>query len=158
MIRTWHRHIQTHGLFRVSALKMTPLLGNYSDADVPLLARLSLLGRIQEVPEYLVFYRYHAQQSMQLRRIERSILFDPRHRGRIIFPEWRLFYELFLSVTQVSLPRSERVRCLLSLLCWPLWEPHWQRLGKDVVRAAIAIVALPLKPVRSPVVLRAARR
>lgn len=149
LIRTGHYLAQIHGLIRVGILRMTPLFGDYTSSDVPLVARIGLLGRIYEIPEYLVYYRRHAQQSLHLDRHERAVLFKGPNAMRIVLPEWRIFYELCLCVKQVPLPWLERVWCSLCVLCWPAWQRHWRRMVKDVVRASLQVVGAPAELARS---------
>jgi glycosyltransferase involved in cell wall biosynthesis len=58
-----YRALEQFGVIRTRELKTTSLVGGYAGADHVLLARLALLGRFHEVPEYLFFYREHPWQS-----------------------------------------------------------------------------------------------
>jgi glycosyltransferase involved in cell wall biosynthesis len=132
-----HLNIQIFGLIRTSALKMKPLMGNYSYADEILLLKLALLGRFYEIPEYLFSYRKHAQQSMSQftpdlliyasgnskQPTERlpdhhayTIWFDPANEGQIFFPHWRIAQECLNSVWEAPLSWYERICCYLSVL------------------------------------------
>ncbi len=147
--RTAHRCPQMFGVFRSSILGMTPLIGNYTSSDVTLLAWLGLLGRFYEVPEYLFFCRYHQHHSMHLSRHQRAQWAEPANVGRIVFPEWRLFYELIHCALTAPVPWPERARCALYMMCWPAWDPHWKRLGNDL--------AIALRQILAPSVMRLTR-
>ncbi|MBF2019667.1 MAG: glycosyltransferase [Hydrococcus sp. C42_A2020_068] len=132
-----HLNIQIFGLIRTSALKMRPLMGNYSYADEILLLKLALLGRFYEIPEYLFSYRKHAQQSMSQftpdlliyasgnskQPTDRlpdhhayTVWFDPANEGQILFPHWRIAHECLSSVWEAPLSWYERICCYLSVL------------------------------------------
>src|SRR6516164_7687038 len=53
------------GVMRMSALRQLPSQGSYVNADGVLLARMSLLGRFHEIPEYLFISRHHSGQSIK---------------------------------------------------------------------------------------------
>lgn len=154
LIRTAHFLTQIHGLIRASVLRMTPLIGDFTSSDVPLVARLGLLGRIYEIPEYLVFYRHHAHQSIRLKRRERAVWFNAANSTKIVFPEWRILYELWQCVQQVPLSWPERAWCSLYVLCWPAWQRHWRQMGKDVLIASNEVVGASAQLVRSRAALK----
>src|SRR5512133_46681 len=52
---------QIFGVMRMSALRQLPPQGSYVNADGVLLARMSLLGRFHEVPEYLFISTRHSK-------------------------------------------------------------------------------------------------
>lgn len=74
-----HECFEIFGLTPVSALKLTPLIGNYGHGDGVLLARLALQGRFHEIPEYLLFPRRHPQSSYIIELYEQEWLnLDPK--------------------------------------------------------------------------------
>jgi glycosyltransferase involved in cell wall biosynthesis len=135
LIRVYHGCYQVNGLIRAAALRRSPLIGNYAAADRVLLARLSLLGPFYEVPEYLFLSRRHKAQSVSSSRFARTAWFDPTKRGRIVFPEWRLFREHFTCLRDTPLSANERALCMFHALCWPLWNRNWRGMMIDLVRA-----------------------
>ena len=56
---------QIYGVMRMSALRQIPPQGMYVNGDGVLLARLSLIGRFYEIPEYLFISRHHSAQSIR---------------------------------------------------------------------------------------------
>src|ERR1700747_844992 len=77
MILTEHNCYQIYGVMRMSALRQLPPQGIYVNGDRVLLARMSLLGRLYEVPEYLFISRRHSGQSVETRPVR---LRQPRFR------------------------------------------------------------------------------
>src|SRR6516162_995343 len=59
-----HMCYQIYGVMRMSALRQIPPQGIYVNGDGVLLARMSLLGRFYEIPEYLFISRHHSGQSV----------------------------------------------------------------------------------------------
>jgi glycosyltransferase involved in cell wall biosynthesis len=141
LIRVYHGCYQQSGLIRSEALRRTPLIANYAASDRILLARLALLGPFYEVPEHLFFSRRHDAQSLHLNRFARTTWFDPAKARRIVFPEWRLFFEHFSCSHGVALSARERTLCYLCALCWPAWNRNWLGMGIDVARATIFAAA-----------------
>ena len=153
-LRTWSEkaHVRFHdllnknlgfeifGLIRTGALKMTPLFGNYAYTEKVLLLRLGLIGRFQELPEYLFLGRKHPHQSMSrfvpdhmiftqmnpqyttkmLPDFHRwTVWFDTTKEGKILFPHWRIMQGMSKAIRQTPkqfLSLSEKIRCYLSLV------------------------------------------
>ena len=123
------------GVIRASALRMTPLIGNYTGSDRNLLAEIGLIGRIYEISEYLFFRRRHAQTytklspwwdpSVQIL----SAWWDPAKAQRIIFTY--NFLEYLRSIKRVPLKWSERLLCYAQIVDWFVRE-GWMLLGVDV--------------------------
>jgi glycosyltransferase involved in cell wall biosynthesis len=150
---------QIYGVMRMSALRQLPPQGIYLNADGVLLARMSLLGRFYEVPEYLFMNRRHSGQSgamlpvrvTQPRRFRLTNWYcsslpcpewwDPSKSRTLTFPEFRLFLEYFLSISRAPLGTRQKLRCYLMLLSW-LRTPtststsHLKQMLKDLLIAA----------------------
>jgi hypothetical protein len=150
-----HNCYQIFGVMRTSALRQIPPQGSYVNADGVLLARLSLLGRFYEVPEYLFISRRHSGQSMaalpfrlkQPRRFRLTNLcptlpspewWDPTKVRALTFPEFRRLREYFLSIYRSPLGRGQKLRCYSLLLPWI----RWNSVGmlKDLFIAADQVV------------------
>lgn len=129
-----HPCVAVFGLIRRQELARTPLIGNYSASDRPLLGELSLLGQFYEIPEYLFFYRNHAQQSWRkypIWRAQQEVWFDPKRRNQRAFPHWRLLKEHYAAVRKVPLSAYERSRCYLCLAWWV--RRHWRNLANNLI-------------------------
>ena len=87
------------GVFRRDALSKTPIFGGYIGSDWNLLAEMSSIGRIIEIPEYLFFRRDHAEAytdshySKPVRvhyyRTETLWWTGAKKKALIVLPHWR---------------------------------------------------------------------
>ncbi len=74
-----------YGLIRSDILRKTPLLGNYSGADLPLVAELTLHGRFHLIPDFLFFIGHRGNRSPK-RPQEAAAWFDPNQSGKLLLP------------------------------------------------------------------------
>jgi len=128
-----HPCVAVFGLIRRNVLAQTPLIGNYSASDRPLLGELSLRGQLYEIPEYLFFYRNHAQQSWQKYSIKRAVQdlwFDPNKRGKRAFPYWRLLKEHLSVIAKTPLNIYDRLVCYVYMVWWV--RKHWRHLARNL--------------------------
>ncbi len=94
-----------YGLARTSALRRTSMLQSLLGADRVLLAELSLLGGIVQLPEPLHVYTV----DLGARRGRRySTVNDPRNRGELPLRTWRLARRHLQVVGRSSLPAGRR--------------------------------------------------
>ena len=136
LICTYNSCYQIFGLMRMSALKQTPGLENYSHSDGVLLARLALLGKFYEIPEYLFMSRRHAGQSEQMFLMDMNsyaIWWDPNNEGKILVPRWRIFREYCKAINAYPLSWSDRAWCYFDTLRW--LRGSWFFLMKEVINA-----------------------
>ena len=153
MLRTGgDRCYQIYGVMRMSALRQLPPQGIYVNADGVLLARMTLLGRFYEVPEYLFINRRHRGQSgetlpVRIKQPRRFRLTNwhnglpcaewwdhPLKRRTLTFPEFRLLLEYFLSIFRAPLGPGQKLRCYYRLLTWT--RRHLKIMMRDLVIAA----------------------
>lgn len=142
---------QIFGVMRVSALRQIPPQGSYVNADGVLLARMSLLGRFYEIPEYLFISRRHSAQSMatlpirvlQPRRFRLTNRYstlpcpewwDPAKARTLSFPEFRRVLEYFMSIYRSPLRARQKLRCYGIWLYWLRWQ--YVGMLKDLLVAA----------------------
>lgn len=132
-----YRGLQLFGLVRSNALVQTPLLGDFSGADLALIARLSLVGQFFEVPEHLFFSRDHQQRSTKAMSNPyfRAGWFDPDKEGKLVFHKWNTFLGYLNAIKQTSLSLSEQIYCYFHLLTW--LSKHGDKLLKEAIKAAI---------------------
>lgn len=129
------------GLIRREVMAKTRLLGNYNSADVILLGELALLGAIHEVPEYLFFRRIHPSISTRANPTPEELAewFDPKARGRIVAPLWRLVYEQFRAIQAVSMTHRNKARCYAHATKWlAWWAPSLAQEGSTVVKMKLS--------------------
>jgi glycosyltransferase involved in cell wall biosynthesis len=143
LLLDWSMCFEIFGLIRTSALKQTPVMGNYGHADGVLLARLGLLGRFEEIPEVLFFSRRHAKQSNRMFGLSESggnnyhlytVWFDPTKAGKIIFPYWRMFKEFLTSLWMYPLDLKTRLLGHFYMLIWI--RKNARHLISDLIVAA----------------------
>lgn len=117
-----HPMVGVFGVIRRSALERTRLIGYYSSSDRVLLGELALIGRFNEIPEYMFFKRDHAQAHWRAlpKRQQRAAWFDPRKAGKITFPHWRLLLEHYVSIFRSSLSPWGKMRCFVYMGMWIL--------------------------------------
>lgn len=139
-ILVWHRCYEIFGVIRVSTLKMASLMGNYAASDRVLLGELALRGRFYEIPECLFFARMHPQQSVKALPTNhlRTVWFDPGKEGRVVFPEWRIFFGCLSAVRNAPLSRYERTCCYRHMGRWI--RNNWRRLVRDLITATKQIL------------------
>lgn len=134
-----YRGQQLYGVMRTNAAATTPLLGDYSGADLVFIARMSLLGKFYEVPEYLFFNRNHSQRSTQGAMASpylRAAWFNPNDKeGKLVFPKWSVFFGYLNSIKEVPLSFSEQIQCYRHAATWAI--EHWRLLVKEVLKAAV---------------------
>ena len=145
-----HKCYHIYGVMRMSALRELPPHGSYPNSDGVLLARMSLLGRFYEVPEYLFISRRHSGQSsrtLPVRLVQPRFRltnrhgwlpppewWDPEKAASISFPELRQMREYFLSIYRASLGAGQKIRCYVVLLRWA--KIHFRWMCKDLLIAA----------------------
>lgn len=150
----WKRNntIPMFGVIRSAAIARTRLHGRYTGEDRVFLAELALQGPFHEIPDALLGYRFHDEQSMALAGTQTGLShsregwFDPNREGAITFPAWRRHREYATAVIRAPLRKGEKVRCLSLLSSWAM-TGDWQRLLRDVMVAGAAVVRrLPRSP------------
>lgn len=128
------------GVTRANSLKMTQLHGSYIGADRNLLAEISLIGRIFEIPEQLFFRRDHPEAYTR-RFCEREYAIDRENYSAQLawwtkkdwtnFPNWKGCFEYIRSVSHMSLRKYERLLCYEQIWRWFMRE-GWALMGSDV--------------------------
>lgn len=149
MMSLKHRCYDIFGLMKTAVLAQTPLIGAYAGSDRVLLSRLSLQGSFEIIPEPLFQARQHSQQLIAMLRLPRyrllrmhdyAVWFDPKNKGRLLLPNWRIFYEYFSAVRSVSLKKADRLRCYHALLIWLVSYHNWAKLLRDLLIVAVQIL------------------
>jgi len=136
------RWLPIFGLIRTDALSQTPLIASYVNSDMILLGQLALLGEFYEIPDYLFFYRDHAQASGRKNNgyYEFNVWFDPNNKGRkkMVLPLWKWFAEYLIAIKRAQLPWQEKIACYMLMARWLWWMR--QRLSKELaINLAIAL-------------------
>ena len=120
-----------HGVYRKSLFAKSQLHGSYIGADRNLVAELSLMGRIYEIPKCLFFWREHpdsytsifygSNRMHTLDSLREEAAWWSKE-GGTYFPHWKNCFEYFKSVNRVSLKLSERISCYIQIFGWFMEE------------------------------------
>jgi glycosyltransferase involved in cell wall biosynthesis len=147
-----HGAFEIFSLIRLKTLRAFPRKGSYARADSVVLARLSLFGRFHLVKEYLFLNRDHRGRSVRslptrLSRgrsklskyigvgpIPATEWWDASKKGKIVFPEWRILKEYWVSPSMAPLPIGEKLACFLRLTAFTV--KILPKLTRDLVIAA----------------------
>lgn len=102
------------GLIRRSVLSRTPRIGSYPRSDRTLLAELTLHGQFNELPDYLLHRRVHAEISTEVHVAEKdlAVWFDSRNRERKTFPRWKRYSEYVRMTQRAPISLSQRAHVL----------------------------------------------
>jgi glycosyltransferase involved in cell wall biosynthesis len=146
-----HKCFQVFGVIRRSALEKTDLIGLYAHGDGILLARLALLGRVIELPEYLFLPRRHADHSSRMIGDYWSYAtwFNPDLAHKRTFPHCRMFGEYARAVVTAPVPLRDRLGASVELL--KVVRARWRLIRGDVlyyVRPTLVAAGVPERFVR----------
>src|SRR5439155_8323716 len=136
LLRFGQKCYQVFGVIRATAIRSARLLGNYSGGDNVLLARLALLGRFHEIPEYAFLSRDHPERFSRLNpdSVSRTAWFDPGKWNQTVFPHWKFWGEYWRSIHHAPLNPYERAFCYVELV---RLTGRWRRrLWGDLTRPA----------------------
>jgi len=125
-----------YGLMRSCVLKRTSLFGSYFSSDEVFLGELALHGPFVEIPEYLFYRRMHAGMAVRkyANRYEAMIMSEPDGKGKLFFPNWKIFTGHLSSIRRAPISWKERVRCYTKM---HIWLDRWGTgLGEDLKVAA----------------------
>lgn len=143
------------GVYRRQAVAATSGHGGYTGSDRILLAELVLTGRLVEVRERLLSFRYHPSQSIAMSsggRFDnvREAWFDTSRHRRIVFPYWRRLAGYASALRRAPLIGGQRMRCIHSVLKWTAGS--WKGLTLDLVSVPVQIWRLvSSRSERSPI-------
>lgn len=131
------------GLMRSSALKKTPLLRNYIGSDMNLLAEISLMGQIYEIPKYLFFRRAHpeAYSNKKYNTYQEEIAWwtKKNHSDFLCLTYTKRFVEFFRSINRVPLKRFERWLCYGQVFKW-FFREGWVWIFTDLYKTYVSFL------------------
>ena len=129
------------GVFRRDLLKTTRLFPSHIAGDWNLLAEISLVGRISEVPEFLFSRRKHAESYTEMHydsqprirdyRTESLVWTGNKKRPLIVLPNFQSCLELFRSISHFNMSFSEQRLCYEEIWRWILGK-GWRYLKSDI--------------------------
>ncbi len=145
-----HRCYFIFGVIRLDALRKVPPQGSYVHSDRVLLVQLALIGRFDEIPEYLFISTQHTGQSVASRpeRVKGKGFrlvnrpgampplewWDTSKARKIHFPEWHVLREYFQSIRHSPLKLSQKLGAYVVLFRWI--AKYRKGFAKDLVIAA----------------------
>jgi glycosyltransferase involved in cell wall biosynthesis len=127
------------GLIRSQALRKTRLIRPFIGADECLVIELALLGEFEQLPEYLLRTRDHADayhtfqwKNRMQEGVREAKWYDSRNREGIYFPYWRRLREYSLLILRCDERRSRKFRMLAGLIA-RFGRKRWKNLVKDLI-------------------------
>jgi glycosyltransferase involved in cell wall biosynthesis len=106
---------EVFGLIRADVLRKTPLIEKYYGSDKVLLARLSLLGRFQEIDKYLFFRRCSPKQSTNMIVRDKAVWINPQYSKLIPF-QLQALAAYTSAPWKTPLTNLQRLQCFLAVL------------------------------------------
>jgi hypothetical protein len=155
-----HGAHELYGVVRTSSIRKTSGFRTHVRGDSVLLARLLLLGRFIRIEEHLFYNRDHSDRSSKYlakkrvragSRLSKYIgcgplpsaeWWNPKLKGKIVFPEWRVLREYIRAVQESELSRSQKLACYRTLSMFTL--RHTPKMGRDVIIATEQLVNVML--------------
>jgi glycosyltransferase involved in cell wall biosynthesis len=158
-----HRAPELWAVYRADVLRQwRPLKGSYPSADRVVLARVVLRGAMLRVPDRLFLNRAHGGRSQN--KLERAAArphsliarligsgpipaydwWDPRTKGKIVFPEWKWLGEYWRAAIEADLPILERFKCYAVLAALSVFFSF--RLTRDVLIGMEQAARMPADP------------
>jgi glycosyltransferase involved in cell wall biosynthesis len=146
-----HGAHEMFGLMRTAQLRKTSLWRAHVRGDSVMLARLLLLGRFRRIDEYLFFNRDHTDRSSKYlsrtlvrkgSRLSKYLGFgplpsaewwDPKLKGKIVFPEWRVLREYLRAVQEAELSAAEKAACYRTVMRFAI--RHSPKMARDLIIA-----------------------
>jgi glycosyltransferase involved in cell wall biosynthesis len=114
-----HLCIQMYGVMRAKALRGVKVFAGYYGCDRNILAELALLGKMQEIPEHLFFHRIYPKALGAAvysgRDLQELFRVDPGTDWKTRFPAFKVYGNYVSSVSQASIPFSEKVKSYFQL-------------------------------------------
>jgi glycosyltransferase involved in cell wall biosynthesis len=157
LISLYYTTTPFHGVYRASFFARSQRHGDYVGADRNLVAELSLMGRIYEIPECLFFWREHpnsytsifygSNRKDTLARLRAEAVWWSKEKGTY-FPHWKNCFEYFRSVNRVTLKLSEKLWCYIQILGWFMEEGRGF-MAKDIILFMLQHTSLAIKLIQT---------
>lgn len=132
-----HHCYAVFGVVPTEIMRRTRLIGPYVASDRVLLAELSLLGQICQVPEPLFLRRVHAGVSTTANETPLALTrwFDTSRDAKVYLPTWRVWWEHCCNIRRAPLGFAERAICDGTMVRY-LWQRRYA-LWRETKTAAI---------------------
>jgi len=100
-----------YGVMRTETLRRTPLFGDFVGSDICLLAELALHGKFDELPERLLFRRFHEEAASNLAPADLMEHYGVQ-RGKLVLYFWRHLWDNIGAVRRAPIGLAEKQRAL----------------------------------------------
>jgi glycosyltransferase involved in cell wall biosynthesis len=111
-----------YGLMRSDALRRTALFGSFIGSDLCFLAELTLYGKFFEIPDYLLFRRFHDGASSSLTVEQLVTFYEPTRRAGRTLRRWRHIGENLTAIGRSPLQASEKLRAAALVARKAFWQ------------------------------------
>lgn len=139
------RCYELFGLIRTDALRQTPGLRPFPNAEKVFLAELSLLGRFARTPETLFFSRWYRERFTNNAAVDvQNSHWSPTTRRRFVWPHQPACAWGYLMAPwryRVSLP--QRLACAVRFAEFALQVRRWPQIALGALRGTGMTVGLP---------------
>ncbi len=123
-----------YGLVRAEVLRRTALFGTFPHSDLCFLAELSLHGKFFEVPDHLLYRRFHPDASSSMSPQQLVAFYAPeRGARRPVLRAWRELGENVRAVGRAPLDVVEKARIVRLLAQNAVWNRA--QLGRELTAA-----------------------
>jgi glycosyltransferase involved in cell wall biosynthesis len=110
-----------YGVMRTATLRRTPLFGDFVASDICLLAELCLHGKFQELPQRLLFRRFHEEAASSLEPAELMEHYGVQ-RSELVLYFGRHLWDNLGAVTRAPIGFRERSRALGLIARRAIWQ------------------------------------
>ena len=110
-----------YGVMRIDALQRTHLFGSFIGADMCFLAELGLHGKFFEIPEQLLYRRFHDEAASTLTP-EQLLAHYGFERGKLVLYHWRHLFENSRSIMRAPIGAAEKGRALALVVKRIIWQ------------------------------------
>jgi glycosyltransferase involved in cell wall biosynthesis len=139
------RCYEVFGLIRTSIMRKSGLHREYCGGEKVFLAELSLLGRFLEVPETLLYSRWHADRfsSAESAQAQRRH-FAPQARRKTYLPrQVRCSWGYATIISKTGLTVGQRLRCYTVLVPYLFQVHKWRQILGNAVRGKDTVAVIP---------------
>jgi glycosyltransferase involved in cell wall biosynthesis len=110
-----------YGVMRTDALRQTGLFGRFVGADLCFLAEIAMLGKFFEIPDHLLFRRFHEEAASNLSP-EQLLEHYGFERRKLVLYHWRHLFENTKAVLRAPIDTTERLRALILVAKRMIWQ------------------------------------
>jgi glycosyltransferase involved in cell wall biosynthesis len=100
-----------YGVMRTATLRQTPLFGDFVGSDICLLAELALHGKFDELPDRLLFRRFHPEAASSLEPADLMEHYGVQ-RGKLVLYYWRHLWDNIGAVSRAPIALDDKLRAL----------------------------------------------